>query len=89
MSIEDTLRQRAKAPSATERQRCDNAVDVITTAIGNSDALKDRSIRVFPQGSYRNRTNVRQDSDVDICVLCTDTFYFQLPDGSNREDFGL
>jgi hypothetical protein len=35
---------------------------------------------VFAQGSYRNRTNVRADSDVDICVCCADTvFYDALP----------
>jgi hypothetical protein len=34
-----------------------------------------RTIEVFAQGSYRNNTNVRQDSDVDICVRCTDTCF--------------
>jgi hypothetical protein len=33
------------------------------------------SLRVFPQGSYNANTNVRLDSDVDVCVLCTNAYY--------------
>lgn len=62
----------AQPPSETERQKCLNAENVIKNVIRTSSALKDRNIRVFAQGSYRNRTNVRSESDVDICVLCTD-----------------
>src|SRR3989344_6131160 len=52
-------------------------------------ALSSKSVSVFPQGSYRNRTNVGSESDVDIGVLCTNTFHFDLPDGFTREYFGL
>ena len=69
MSWEDTLQSWAKAPGETEQQRCDNAVTAVRKAIDASSALEGRDIRVFPQGSYRNRTNVPQDSDVDVCVL--------------------
>ncbi len=79
----------AKPPSVSERERMENAERAVRDAIGASSALSDHNIRVFPQGSYRNRTNVRQDSDVDICVLCTDTYYFQLPEGKTRDQFGL
>ena len=30
-----------------------------------------------------------QDSDVDVGVLCPDTFFFQLPDGYDRSHFGI
>lgn len=89
MSVEDQLTFWAKAPSKSERERCDNAVSVVKAAINNSDALEKKNLRILAQGSYRNRTNVRQDSDVDICVLCYETFYFELPDGKTREDYGL
>ncbi|MGH8615826.1 MAG: nucleotidyltransferase domain-containing protein, partial [Gammaproteobacteria bacterium] len=36
-----------------------------------------------------NRTNVRQDSDVDICVLCRDVFYYDLPAGVLHESYGI
>ena len=35
---------------------------------------------MFAQGSYRNRVNVRRDSDVDIGVLCFDTYFPEYPD---------
>ena len=44
-------------------------------AIEASPKLDVDGIRVFTQGSYANRTNVRQDSDVDICVMYTRTFF--------------
>ena len=44
-------------------------------AIRSYTPLANRSISVFAQGSYRNRTNVRADSDVDICVLSRAAFF--------------
>jgi hypothetical protein len=61
---------------------------MIKKAMEASDALSSRSVRVFAQGSYRNNTNVRQDSDVDICVLCTDTIIFDLGEGVTKEQTG-
>ncbi|OGC95052.1 MAG: hypothetical protein A2W25_04605 [candidate division Zixibacteria bacterium RBG_16_53_22] len=89
MDWEVTFRQWAQPPSATEREKMENAERAIKKAIDACEALDSRNIRVFAQGSYRNRTNVRQDSDVDICVLCKDIFYFQLPEGYSRDQFGL
>lgn len=62
-------------PSATEQTKCENAERAVRKAIDASAKLNTRSIEVFVQGSYANRTNVRQDSDVDICVLCDDVFF--------------
>jgi len=31
--------------------------------------LKDLDIRILPKGSYKNNTNVRRDSDIDIAVV--------------------
>jgi hypothetical protein len=47
----------------------------VRKAISASTKLNAKSIEVFTQGSYANRTNVRQDSDVDICVLYTEAFF--------------
>ena len=65
----------AEEPSATEQQRCENAQRMVNEAIKVHPNLKNRNIKVFLQGSYRNRTNVRQESDVDVCVLCEDVFF--------------
>lgn len=45
-------------------------------------------ISVFAQGSYKARTNIRQDSDVDICVCLNSTFFPRYPNGKTKEDFG-
>lgn len=66
-----------------------NAETAVKKAIAASEALSKRNIRVFAQGSYRNRVNVRGDSDVDIAVVCSDTFFWDGPEGSTRESFGI
>lgn len=76
-------------PSKTEEQRCSNAEKAIKNAIKASDKLKNRDIKIFTQGSYQNNTNVRANSDVDIGILCYDTFFYDLPEGYNRESFGI
>lgn len=88
-SFEEKLRDWAKPPSKTEQQKCENAESSIRNAISASDRLKNRSIKIFAQGSYRNNTNVRQDSDVDIGVLCQDVFFYDLPAGKSPDDFGI
>ncbi len=89
MDWEDTLRSWAKSPSQTEIDKCNNAERAIRTAITNSTSLANKSVRVFTQGSYRNRTNIGAESDVDVGVLCTDTFHFDLPAGTTRDSFGI
>lgn len=74
---ESTFVAWSKPPSDTEQEKCDNAENAIRDAIRSSKVLSSRSIDVFAQGSYRNNTNVRQDSDVDICVCCTDTIFYE------------
>lgn len=86
---EDQLGAWSSSPSLTETNRMNNAETAIKRAISGSDKLKGRTIKVFAQGSYRNRVNVRSDSDVDICVLCTDTFYWSGgPPGATLESLG-
>ena len=86
---ESTFRLWGQAPSQTEREKCENAERAVRKAIATSSALVARSINTFAQGSYANRTNVRQDSDVDICVLCRDVFYYDLPAGVLPESYGI
>lgn len=74
---EATFTHWAKGPAAAESQRCENAIKAIKNAIDKSAELKSRNIEVFLQGSYRNRVNVRQDSDVDVGLLCRDTFFYE------------
>lgn len=71
---EETLKSWAKPSSDTEDQKCQNAERMIKDAIREDTTLAGHNIEVFAQGSYRNNTNVRNESDVDICVKLMDTF---------------
>lgn len=86
---ENTFSSWAQPPGKTEQERCDNAAQAVRNAIAASDKLKSRNIKVFIQGSYHNNTNVRQDSDVDVGILCYDTFFMKLPENYTREYFGI
>lgn len=79
----------ASPPSPTEQAKCGNAEGMIRKAIGASPQLQTRSIRVFPQGSFRNCTNVVQESDVDVCVLCTDSRWCDYPFAPGISDASL
>ena len=86
---EQTFRDWGKPPSKTEQEKCDNAERAIRKAIDVSETLNNRDIIVFPKGSYRNRTNARLSSDVDICVLCRDTINISYPEGMTDDMTGL
>lgn len=79
----------AKPPPTTEQTRCDNALSATRNAVDRSSSLKTRSTKVFAQGSYRNRVNVRQDSDVDVGVLCDESYFFRLPRGKTEAQVGI
>lgn len=86
---EQQFRVWAKPPGKTEQERCDNAASAIRNAIKASDKLSARSVSVFAHGSYRNNTNVRKESDVDIGIVCTNSFFHDLPEGTTPETFGI
>ena len=75
---EQTFRNWSKPSSDDECEKQENAERMIGDAIWASDSLKNRKIKIIPQGSYRNNTNVRQESDVDICVCCMEPFFGRL-----------
>ena len=45
-------------------------------------------LTVFAQGSYKARTNVKQDSDVDVCVRYNEAWFAHYPEGKMAKDFG-
>ena len=80
------LKAWTKPPSDSEDARAENACRVVTTAIKNSPELAKWNIEVFIQGSYKNNTNVRFNSDVDICVCLKDTITSDYTFAPNRSD---
>ena len=84
---EDTFTSWANPPSESEADRCDNAENAVRKAIAADESLSMLKLSVFAQGSVRARTNVRQNSDVDICVRRNDVFFDLYPTGKSRADF--
>lgn len=86
---ETVLRSWSNPPSNSEEQRCENADRMVRDAITKFGGFQTRKVDTIPQGSYNNNTNVRLNSDVDICVRSTDTFFYELPQGMTKEQSGI
>ena len=85
---EDNFVSWSKGPGQTEADKCSNAETAARKAIEADKRLAALDISVFAQGSYRARTNVRQNSDVDICVRYGSAFLTDYLKGTTRETFG-
>lgn len=85
---EETLKSWTSPLSQTEEQRVENTVQMIKNAVTSYDKLSDCTMEIFAQGSYANNTNVRQNSDVDICVMLTSTVFCNYVDGKTDKDYG-
>jgi hypothetical protein len=68
----------------------------VTTAKATSDSIRNalaastspitgRDYEVYLQGSYKNDTNIRGDSDVDLVVQLNETFQYDLDELSTSE----
>lgn len=88
---EATTTRWSKPEGVNEEERCDNAERMIREAIRQSPALAHLNIEVFAQGSFRNRTNVARESDVDVCVVCHNNvfFDFELTPNLGMEQYGF
>ena len=62
-------------PSDSEAERIARTERMIKEAIANDSALSRLDLSVILQGSYSNNTNIRGESDIDICVLMRDTIH--------------
>jgi hypothetical protein len=88
-SWENKFSNWTKPPSDTEENKLSNAEQMIKDAIADYPSLANKDIKIFGQGSYANNTNVRLNSDIDICVRLMDTFYYDLPDDMTKADFNI
>ena len=86
--LEDLFSAWAQGPGTTEAEKCENAERAVKKAIAADSKLSRLDVTVFAQGSYKVRTNVRQDSDVDVCVRYNGGFFESYPAGKTRADFG-
>lgn len=89
---EDQFRRWSGPASDTEDDKRDRTERAIREAIQDSLELSGRIIRVFAKGSYKNNTNVRLDSDVDVAVEFQEIFYWDATNdaaGMSRADLGI
>lgn len=70
-----------KPPFDNEEEKAEETKDRVQIAVDNYPPLKNLSPRVFAKGSYKNRTNVRHNSDIDIGIELTNLYGLNLPDG--------
>ena len=84
---ESQLEGFTKPISDSEEQRCENMIRMVKDAIqGYYNETRDYKMNlsnyeIFLQGSYANNTNVKQNSDVDICVMYKNVFNYSMPEG--------
>lgn len=71
MYTEEDLIKFTKPLSETEDQKAQRSINLVTDAVNEYDWEAHRLVKpsVHLKGSYKNNTNVREDSDVDIYVL--------------------
>lgn len=77
MSLEDILSGWTGPSSTTEQENQERTERMIREAVANHPAFADSPPSVYAKGSYKNNTNVRTDSDVDIAVQCHAAEYWQ------------
>lgn len=72
MITDQQLQNWARPLSETENAKC------VATVASIRKVLQDKfgsSVNIFLQGSYKNSTNVKQDSDVDIVICYKNAFF--------------
>jgi hypothetical protein len=67
----------ALAPSQTEREKAARTHNAIREHLETDPALSKYKVDTYLQGSYKNSTNVRGDSDVDMGSLTNEVFHYQ------------
>jgi hypothetical protein len=69
----------ARPPSNTEEEKAQRAERMIREAISTDPRLMIRRTSVYATGSYKNNTNTRLESDIDVAVVLNDCFYSKYP----------
>jgi len=91
-TLEAMCKKYAEPVGESEETRCERAERMIKNAIQQSkvfDASQLSQISIFAQGSYRNGTNVPQESDVDIAICYRGSFFYDANQLSPLATYGL
>lgn len=91
VKLKRDLVQLSSAPSETERDKAARTHNAIREHLESDPDLQKYKVDTFLQGSYKNSTNVRGDSDVDMGCVTNEVFYYDtgwLPTEA-RYEYGL
>lgn len=86
---EEQLAKMCRPASDSEETKLDKAESILKQALKTSTIIDSSRYEVFGQGSYANNTNIRLNSDIDINVCYTNAFFYDIPNGTKKEDFGI
>lgn len=89
MEREELFKSWTQPASVTEDERMATTIKMIKSAVDSSTEIQSLDYEVFVQGSYANKTNIKADSDVDVCVMLKSTFFTQYPKGLKDTDYGF
>jgi hypothetical protein len=89
MDWHEQFKQWAKPPTDAEEARASKAAELINKAVRETQILAGVNFTVYPTGSYRNNTNIKLGSDVDVALVLSDAIYSSLPEGLTTADVGL
>jgi hypothetical protein len=79
----------SKPPTEFEEKKGSTAAEMINDALRAYPPLSSHRFTVYPTGSYRNNTNVRLGSDIDIAVVLSESFFPVIPSGLDRNALEL
>ena len=83
----EQLRTKSHAASRNESAKLDRSEAMVRDAIRGSKF--EGIVDIFGKGSYKNNTNVRLNSDMDICVVYTPTFKYEIPEGDTPQEHNI
>lgn len=72
---EPKLQRWSVGPGKTEEEKMQHAVTAIRAAIDGSAAIGTHDIEILATGSFKNRTHIPAESDVDVAVIYKDVFF--------------
>jgi hypothetical protein len=82
---EEQLSAWTRPAFGNEEEEADRTRALIREAIDAHEFLSSLDIDVYAKGSYKNNTNVRRDSDVDVAVEYTEIILFDYQDEADAD----
>lgn len=86
---QEILESWTRPVSESEDTKINNAISMVKSALQRDANFNNLNYEVFVQGSYGNNTNIRINSDIDVNVMLTSSFFSRYPEGLGNRDYGF